>query len=200
MKKARPGYTLIELMIVVVLIGVVTALAAPQLSQAWANNAVSDASNETIIAFRTAITQAKRQGRAIGVFIDRGGATQIVRVDRSLDNLCSNLPTDCTVVGPGYGGLNCGLHAMTLTDSYYVNRGVKIRTLGIDNGAGEAARASIRICVPPRGQISEMVGAIPTPIVGNVVVRLHRVDSGGASIGVTRTLVIGQNGTPRTLL
>lgn len=199
MKRAQPGYTLIELMIVVILIGIVTALAAPEISQAWANNTVSEASNETVIAFRAAITQAKRQGRAMGVFIDKDGANQVVRVDRSATNLCSDLPV-CNTTGPDYGGADCGVYALNLEDGHFVHRGVEISTLGVDDGTGENARGAIRVCVPPRGPIMEMAGTTPTTIDGNVVVRVHRTTASGTSIGVARTIIIGQNGSPRTLL
>ncbi len=196
MKKSSKGYTLLELMIVVILIGIVTALAAPQISQAIKNHSLSDAANQTVLAFRTGRSQAARLNKAFGVFVTNGGVRDLVRVDRSASNLCQNLPAMCTVNPPDYGGPNCGIFALPLDDAQWARRGVRMDQITFNGGNPP----SVMFCITPRGKMVAWNGAARLPMGAPVEIRFDRTTAGGASVGVKRTVIVTSTGFPRLMI
>ena len=181
-------------MIVVVLIGIIAALAAPQIGQGIANNKVSDARNQALVAFRAARTEAARQGRAMGIYVDPGTG-QIVRVDRSTSNLCVDLPTGCDLTPPSYGGSDCGLQVLRLADSTYDVHNVEIKGAVLDDADMTSAKA---FCITPRGRMYLMTSGVPQPS-GKLEILIHRTNDSDDSIGVVRRVIVGTNGLARSL-
>jgi prepilin-type N-terminal cleavage/methylation domain-containing protein len=193
----RAGYTLLELMIVVVLIGIIAAVAMPEISQAMANTAVSDASSSAIVAFRAARTMASQQSVAYRIYIGTA-APQVVRVDRGANNTCASLPactTNPTAV-PAWGGVNCGVQWLYLNESRFQRRGVRIKGVTI---AG-AAKAPLTLCVTPGGKLYEMAGAVPNRITAPIEILIDRTSGAGVSEGVERRIIVNAMGMARTML
>jgi prepilin-type N-terminal cleavage/methylation domain-containing protein len=196
MRRSLPGYTLIELLIVVILIGIITALAAPQIGQSVANIATSDAASDVMVSFRAARTMSAQKGLAHGVFIDRT-APGIVRVDRSATNLCQGLPA-CTSAAPDFGGPDCAIRVLDLGESRFQRRGVRIPNVEIM----EAQPNPLSLCIVPNGRMFWRQG-----VAGNwlrltrpVEVSIDRTDEDGRSIGVVRQVLINTMGIPRMLI
>jgi prepilin-type N-terminal cleavage/methylation domain-containing protein len=195
MKHKQRGYTLLELMIVVILIGIVTSVAAPQMSIGMANNSVSNATNETVVAFRYARANAARFGRAMGIFVEANGTDSFVRVDRSGDNTCDALPTTCNANIPDYGGADCGLRVVLFSRGSYPRHRVQLAGMN-----GVAAQPS-QLCVTPRGRLMErVVGGGWARTARQVEIGVHRVDASDTSVGVVRAVVVGTSGLPRVAL
>lgn len=71
-RRRRAGFTLIEAMVVVAIIGVLAALAGPQLQQIMANQRVKGAARSIADAFLLARAEAIRSGNAHIVFLSPG--------------------------------------------------------------------------------------------------------------------------------
>lgn len=69
------GFTIIELMIAVVLLGVLVALAMPSLSDMMRRMKIESAASSLSVAFATARSEAVKRGRDVSVCISADGAT-----------------------------------------------------------------------------------------------------------------------------
>jgi len=196
MKHSRPGYTLMELMLVVILIGIISALALPAIDQSMANTAVSRASTETMVSFRVARTLAAQRGVAVGVNVTADGARQRVRLDLSTTNLCQNLAA-CNDTPPSYGGINCGVRFVDLTTGQYYRRNVRVKGIQIGTTTGIT---DATFCVTPRGKMVRVVGTGTQPLPGPVEIAFDRLRDDGTPVGVERRALIGINAMPRALL
>ena len=195
MRRTKPGYTLMELMIVVVLIGIITAAAAPQIVQGVSNNTVSEAVYGVVNCFRAARTRAMQQGRAMGVFVSNNGGVQLIRVDRGGDTSCDSMPA-CTTMGPDFGGPDCGLRWLDLNDGHFHRRGVRLRTLSYydENGVRQDGVSTARFCVLPRGSLRVERGDTWVRV-APVILSIDR--TGG---GVVRRIMVNSMGLPRVTM
>jgi len=129
MNAYKPGYTLIEAMMVVILMAIIAAFAVPQISVSVRNNAVSDATNEVVTAFRAARTMAAQSGMAHRVHLVASAGSQIVRVDRGEDNLCTfDVPPSACNDAPGalWGGGGCGRRVVRFDSDLFVAAEVRL--------------------------------------------------------------------------
>jgi len=79
------GFSLIELLIVIGLMGILTALIAPAVSKTMANVRLKTAAKKTATIFRYASNQAISQKKPFWLVVDREGS-RITMVDRPLED------------------------------------------------------------------------------------------------------------------
>jgi prepilin-type N-terminal cleavage/methylation domain-containing protein len=196
MKRSQAGYTLMELLIVVILIGLVTALAVPQISEAIANNKVTDATNRTLIAVRAARSKASVDGSAMGVYVRSTEDNQLIRLDRSSDNTCSSLP-DCDD-DPPYDRKNCGVDWIDFRNSQWTRYGVRITSVTYNDEDSQVN--PLVLCVQPSGSIFMKTGGVWTKVASTIDIAMDRTDDGSNSATVVRHIIVTASGMPRLTL
>ena len=187
MPPRQPGYTLIELMVVVILIAVVTGLAAPQIIEAARNSAQADATNEVVVAFRYARTQAARTSTSqlVVLNLDATPANQLVSVAQGDDNIC-------TLAGA------TTMRTVSFGDPFFVRNGVQLKSV-VFQSAPEVNSGLFQVCITPRGRMLAIVGGVPAVLNGPVQLVVAR-KAGGGWAGVDRRIIIPANGMPRVML
>ncbi len=79
----KRGFTMIELAIVLVIAGLLTAMAAPKLAAAFRQRSVSSAGDQFVLAHSLARSTALRYGRVSELHVDAAAARFWVEVDTS---------------------------------------------------------------------------------------------------------------------
>jgi Tfp pilus assembly protein FimT len=77
------GYTLVELLIIVILVGIIAAVVGPKLAWALRQRAVAGAADEFVLAHSLARSTAMQYGRVAQLHVDTAGARFWVDADTS---------------------------------------------------------------------------------------------------------------------
>ncbi len=92
----RAGFTLVELMIVIVIIGIASAIAAPALMESRKNTILGEAARETFSIFETARARSLMRNAAMRIVISKGtvSAPGSIWLHESSSTSCNNFPPD----------------------------------------------------------------------------------------------------------
>lgn len=190
------GFTLLELMIVVTIIAVSAALAAPAITQAMSIARADRANHDVVRLVRQARSEAMAYGRAYLVHLDTTGNGR-VELWRGASSAC-RLENWTTTMGagpcasPSTPGGNC----VDYVDSL-------LYTVGGDGVTLSMPGTRYDICFSPNGdalvRAPGTTGAFIDPPQGSVEIDTTRFDSVGGTPDPQRGCLIPTAGAPRVL-
>jgi prepilin-type N-terminal cleavage/methylation domain-containing protein len=189
----RAGFTLLEALVVVAIIGISAAIAAPALMEAMADRRAGEATHSLVRLGARARTEAMAYGRA-HLIVYSNNANGSADLWRGNLNLCDGVNWTTIVAGGCAGNRNC-LERLDMAAYTYPTHSVRMRL----PGAGAQS-----LCFQPDGEMLVSGGLAgpwsATAPAGAEGVRFtfERLESGAPS-GVTRAVVFPFGGTPRVL-
>jgi prepilin-type N-terminal cleavage/methylation domain-containing protein len=189
--RRRAGFTLIELMVVLVVIAVVAGLAAPTITKAMHERRAASAALDMVRIARHARAAAAGYGRA-HLLRFQGGDPGLVQVFRGLNNRC-NANQWANIIGGG-----CGQGNPMCVDELDLRRYATVsNTVQLTS-----ANANIEICYEPTGGMRYRFGGGEAFLEANGIGGGFRFqvipqDSSGGTNGVIRWVVIPLGGDAR---
>lgn len=193
----RAGFTLMEAMIVVAVIAITAALAAPAISEAMADRRATEATHALVRIGARAHAEAMAYGRAhVLVYSTQssGGTNGRVRLWRGTVNLCGANDWTSIITSSCAGNPSC-VDQLDMGTYDHGSHQVRLRLPG--------ATDSAFLCFQPDGEVLVSTGGgtfTPTPPAGSgsdaIRFTIDRLLNGGTE-GVQRVVVFPIGGTPR---
>jgi type II secretion system protein H len=198
------GFTLLELMVVVIVIGVLAALGVPSIAAQLRDRRTNQAAHEVALLYRQARSLAMGRGSAVLVRFD-GSANGRIEVRESMDAdpaHCLSLPaTSCSAAN-----WNAASPLNRLIGTFDVNNNGPYQNvkLAFFQSDGTSAGSAVEVCFSPLGRPYRrfaFVGAF-VPMAEVPYLEVKRVDNGSPpkAEGITRTVLVLPNGTSRLAL
>ena len=196
------GFSLLELMVVVIVIGVLAALGIPSIATQLRDRRTNQAAHEVSLLYRQARSLAMGRGAAVLVRFD-GSANGRIEDRESMDSdpaHCLSLPaTSCAAAV-----WDAASPQNRLVGSFDVNNNspysnVKLAFFQAD---GTSAGAAVEVCFSPLGRPFRrfsFTGAF-VPMAEVPYLQVNRVDAANKPEGITRTVLVLPNGTSRLAL
>ncbi|MCZ7681211.1 MAG: prepilin-type N-terminal cleavage/methylation domain-containing protein [Sandaracinaceae bacterium] len=197
------GFTLLEALVVVAIIGITAALAAPALSEAMADRRAGEAMHGLVRIGARARSEAMATGRAhVLVYTDASSGTPangMVQLWRGRSNLCTANAWGTIISGACSADVDC-LEALDMGTYNHGTHQVRLRLPGTGSGT---------LCFQPDGEVlvSRVVAGTatrfsttaPDASIEGVTFTINRLVSGSA-VGVQRRVVFPFGGSPRVAL
>jgi prepilin-type N-terminal cleavage/methylation domain-containing protein len=206
-QRSRAGFTLIELMIVVTIIGMSILAFAPGFTRAMAEREVSFATREILRLAKRARTESLGYRRAFLMYVQPGTAdtdVPVLQLLRAPNNSCVAQAWDTMQAQCGTANSQCVENIDLATNVSYSTRGFTVRALeeAVDGTTSGADRA---LCWAPNGVVYTRSPALlstrlaetdaANTVSGGVLYRLALFQD-GAAIGRAHRVLIPLGGSP----
>jgi prepilin-type N-terminal cleavage/methylation domain-containing protein len=202
------GFTLLEMMIVVAIIAIAAALAAPSITRAMAISRADRANHDMARLVRFARSQSMALGRAYLVHMSTSGngraelwqgVTNACRLD-DWAGIMTTGGSSCSAPGEPLG--NCIDYVDSVSYSLSIYQ-VQFASCSPVNAGDVCPAAAIDLCFQPNGEMytrpSAGAGAWTIPAAGLAQITTTRTDYGSASADPLRAALIPVGGAPRLL-
>jgi prepilin-type N-terminal cleavage/methylation domain-containing protein len=209
-RKTHTGFTLIEVMVVIVIVGLLSVIAVPTISRRMDANRARGTTESVALLFRNARLNALGRGAATAVRFEGGRMAVMEAVQGTTCNPavvpgCDTLPINsCTsrvdrfIVGGGPDARNRELMTLDATQN-----GSLAVTMGYQLGGVLSTAVAVDICFTPMGRAFVRTGpstagldAVPfLPLTSSAQVRVAQY----AGAGPVRFAVLAPNGAARAV-
>jgi prepilin-type N-terminal cleavage/methylation domain-containing protein len=200
-RRGTAGFTLLELLIVIIMIGVIVTLAIPSISAQMRDRRTNQAAHQVSLIYRQARAIAMGRGSAVLVHFDSGikprGRIELREaIDVNVEH-CQTLPaTSCSAANWNAAAVTANrlVTAFDLSDlDAFSNVQMKVH-LANGNDAGSA----VDICFSPLGRPFRRLSFVDNfaPMTDVPYIEVSPVDG----VGLTRTVLVVPNGVSRLAL